>query len=69
MDNPDVLYIAKSSTVYSRTTAGGAVAATAALPAGAGAIRDIVMNPADWMNVFAIDNDQVWRSGLRPENQ
>ena len=61
--NPDVFYVANgTNTFYARTTAGGAVAATGALPSGAWYIRDIVMNPADWMNVFAVDDNQVFAS-------
>ena len=61
VDNPDVLYVANgTNTFYARTTAGGAVTATGALPSGAWYVRDIVMNPADWMNVFAVDADQVF---------
>lgn len=61
VDNPDVLYVASgSATFYARTAAGGAVAATATPPSGFWYIRDIVINPADWMNVFAVDEDQVW---------
>ena len=61
--NPDVLYVANgTNTFYARTTAGGAVAATGALPSGAWYIRDIVMNPGDWMNVFAVDDNQVFAS-------
>ncbi|MCW5852363.1 MAG: VCBS repeat-containing protein [Anaerolineae bacterium] len=60
--NPDVLYIGFGGAVYSRTTAGSAVTAVAALPAGAGTIADIVMDPADWKHVVVVDNDQVFRS-------
>ena len=60
IDNPDVLYVGFSNRVYARTTTGGAVAATTVLPAGAGILKDIVINPTDWMNVFAIDDNQVF---------
>ncbi|EFO81719.1 BNR repeat-containing protein [Oscillochloris trichoides DG-6] len=60
--NPDVFYAGVGNQIYTRTTAGGVVAATAALPTGAGSIRDIVMDPTDWMTVFAVDDNQVFRS-------
>lgn len=60
--NPDVLYIGKGATVYARTQAGSAVAATAALPMGASTVRRVVMNPSDWSTVFASDNNQVFVS-------
>ncbi|MCA9926800.1 MAG: hypothetical protein KC421_30745, partial [Anaerolineales bacterium] len=57
--NPDVFYVAESgSTIYARTTAGGALT-TYRVP-GALDIRDIVMNPEDWMHVFAIDKYKVF---------
>jgi hypothetical protein len=63
VDNPDVLYVGSGSQVLARTaTTFGALAATAALPAGVGTIVDVLMHPADWMTVFALDNDQVFQS-------
>jgi len=60
--NPDVLYVGFGSQIYSRTVTGGALAATAALPAGAGTIKRLVINPTDWQNVFATDDNQVFES-------
>lgn len=54
--NPDILYIGKSSTIYARTTAGGAVTALTLPPPGSGSVQSIVMNPADDTNVFITDN-------------
>lgn len=62
-DNPDVLYVGSGSQVLARTaTTFGALAATAALPPGAGTIVDVLMHPEDWMTVFAIDSNQVFQS-------
>jgi hypothetical protein len=48
--------------VFLRTTAGAALAPTAALPAGAGAVRDVALDPDDWRSAYAIDNNQVFRT-------
>ncbi len=62
VDNQDVLYVGSGSAVFLRTTAGGDLAPTAALPAGAGAIRDVVLDPDDWRIAYAIDSNQVFRT-------
>jgi hypothetical protein len=60
---PNVLYVGSGSTVYLRTTAGGAVTATTALPGTPGRVKNIVMNPADAANVFVTDSfDHVYQS-------
>jgi hypothetical protein len=41
---------------------GSAFVATTALPAGAAAITDVAMDPDDALHVFAIDDNQVFRS-------
>src|SRR5262245_23845224 len=61
-DNQDVRYVGSATQVFLRTTAGAALAPTAALPAGAGAIRDVVLDSDDWKNAFAIDSNQVFRT-------
>jgi hypothetical protein len=63
MDNADVLYVGSGTQVLARTaTTFGALAATAALPAGVGTIVDVLMHTEDWMTAFAIDNDQVFHT-------
>jgi hypothetical protein len=65
VNNLDVLYVgagAPDSGVFLRTTAGGALAPTAALPAGATAIRDVVLDPDEWRSAFAVDSNQVFRT-------
>ncbi|MCA1705264.1 MAG: RTX toxin, partial [Actinobacteria bacterium] len=52
VDNEDVLYVGVNAQVLVRTTAGGALVAAAALPAGAGTIRDIVLDPDNWMTAY-----------------
>ena len=60
--NPDLIYVGSGSGVWARTTAGGAINLTTALPAGAGTITDVAVDPDDWQHVFAVDNDQVFES-------
>jgi len=68
VDNPDVLYVGSSPavlsapTVFLRTTAGAALSPTAALPAGGGAVRDVVLDPDDWRSAYVIDSNQVFRT-------
>src|SRR5262249_30149020 len=50
------------SAVFLRTTAGAALSQTAALPTGAGPVRDIVLDPDDWKSAYVVDNDQVFRT-------
>ncbi|HID24139.1 MAG TPA: hypothetical protein EYP14_17300, partial [Planctomycetaceae bacterium] len=57
-----MIYVGRGNQVWSRTTAGGAITVTSALPAGAGTITDVAIDPDDWMTVFAIDSDQVFMS-------
>lgn len=54
-------YIGSGSGVFKRT-GGGAFAATTALPAGAATITDVTVNPDDANLVFAVDDNQVFRS-------
>src|SRR5262249_49370711 len=62
VDKLDVRYVGAGSAVFLRTTAGAALAPTAALPAGAGTIRDVVLDPDDWRSAYVIDNNQVFRT-------
>ena len=61
-DNPDVLYVGSGTAVFLRTTGGGDLAPTAALPAGAGTIRDVALDMDDSGSAFAIDSNQVFRT-------
>jgi hypothetical protein len=58
--NPNAGYVGKNAIVY-RRDAGGFVA-TAALPAGAATITDVAMDPDNSALVFAVDDNQVFRS-------
>ncbi len=57
---PDAAYVGKNAAVFRRS--GSAFVATTALPAGAAAITDVAMDPDDALHVFAIDDNQVFRS-------
>ncbi len=59
--NADVIYVGSGSQVWKRT-APGALAVTAALPAGASTIVDVEIDPNNYNSVFAVDNDQVFSS-------
>jgi hypothetical protein len=62
VDNQDVLYVGSGTAVFLRTTVGAALAPTAALPAGGGTVRDVVLDTDDWRIAFAIDSNQVFRT-------
>lgn len=53
-------YVGKGAAVFKRS--GNTFIATTALPAGANTITDVAMNPANDQQVFAIDDNQVFRS-------
>jgi subtilisin-like proprotein convertase family protein len=55
LDNPDVLYVASGSQIFLRSTSGGALTATAALPAGTGTIVSIALDPNNWQTAFVAD--------------
>jgi hypothetical protein len=57
---PDVAYVGRGSQVFRRN--GAAFVATAALPAGAATVTDVALDPANPARVFAIDDNQVFRS-------
>src|SRR5215510_691448 len=61
-DNQDVLYVGSGSAVFLRTTAGAALAQTAALPTGASTVRDVVLDPDDWRSAYVVDSNQVFRT-------
>ncbi|MEO6064183.1 MAG: hypothetical protein ABIP49_00185, partial [Lysobacterales bacterium] len=58
--NPAAAYVGKGAAVFRRE--GNAFVATAALPVGVNAITDVAMDPDDSQRVFAIDDNQVFRS-------
>jgi hypothetical protein len=60
--NQDVLYVGSGSAVFLRTTAGAALTQTAALPAGASTVRDVVIDPDDWRSAYVVDDNQVFRT-------
>jgi len=60
--NPDLIYVGANNTVYKRTTSGGAITATTALPAGATQVNDVAIDPNNYNTVFATDTNQVFMS-------
>lgn len=54
-------YVGRSAAVHKRTGNGGFLATTA-LPAGAATITDVAVDPGNGNLVFAIDDNQVFRS-------
>jgi Ca2+-binding RTX toxin-like protein len=61
--NADVLYVANGDRVLVRTAAGAALTLAAPLPgSGNETIRDIVIDPDDWMTAHVTDADQVFRT-------
>jgi len=58
--NPDVLYVGSGNSVLIRTTAGGNLVASAAYAGGY--VRDIVLDPDDWMTAFVVTQTQVWQT-------
>jgi hypothetical protein len=61
-DSQDVLYVGSGTAVFLRTTAGAALTQTAALPAGAGTVRDVALDPDDWRSAYVIDSSKVFRT-------
>lgn len=59
--NPDLIYAGVGNQVFIRTTAGGALAATAGAFPG-GFVRDVIVDPNDWRIAYAADNNQVFRT-------
>ena len=60
LDNPDVLYVSSGSQIFLRTIAGGTLTVTAALPAGAGNIATIALDPNNWKTAFVTDATNVY---------
>jgi hypothetical protein len=57
---PDVAYVGRNNQVFRRD--GAVFVATTALPAGAATITDVALDRANPSRVFAIDDNQVFRS-------
>ncbi len=60
--NPDLIYVGANSSVFKRTTAGGPITATTALPPGVSKINDVAIIPSNYNTVFATDDNQVFMS-------
>jgi Big-like domain-containing protein len=60
--NQDVLYVGSGSAVFLRNAIGADLAQTAALPSGAGTVRDVVLDPDDWRSAYVVDDNQVFRT-------
>lgn len=61
-DDPEILYVGSNNQVFLRTTAGGPLNPTSPLPAGATNVQGIAVDPENWMTVYVVDADQVFRS-------
>ncbi len=61
-NDPDAIYVGKLATVWKRAGAAGALTQTTALPAGAATITDVSMDTTNSARVFAVDDNQVFRS-------
>jgi hypothetical protein len=57
--DPDLIYAASGSNVLRQTIAGGGFVSTSP---GRSSIRGVMDNPANWADVFAIDNNQIFES-------
>ena len=58
--NANAAYVGKNAAVFRRD--GASFVATSALPAGAATITDVAMDPDDDQHIYAIDDNQVFRS-------
>ncbi|MBK8038025.1 MAG: choice-of-anchor D domain-containing protein [Verrucomicrobiaceae bacterium] len=59
-DNLDVVYFADGSSIYRRVTAGATPAAAAGYTGST--VMGVMVDPEDYDHVFAIDNNQIFRS-------
>ena len=62
VSNPAVFYVGVGDDVRIRTASGGAVSNVDPDPGSSADIRDVIMDPDDWMTAFTIDNNQVFRT-------
>lgn len=58
--DPDAAYVGKNAAVYRRVA--NAFVITTALPAGADTITDVAMDPKNPLRVYAVDDNQIFRS-------
>ncbi|MGB4858167.1 MAG: hypothetical protein WBP11_02460, partial [Dokdonella sp.] len=58
--DPDAAYVGKDAAVFKRQA--NVFVATTALPAGANTITDVAMDPNNPLRVYAVDDDQIFRS-------
>ena len=58
--NADVLYVGSGAGVFVRTTGTGAPVASASYPGGL--VRDIVLDPDNWMRAFVVDTTSVYET-------
>ena len=58
--DPNAAYVGKNAAVFKRQA--NAFVATTALPAGANTITDVAMDPNNPLRVYAVDDNQVFRS-------
>ncbi|MCA8995749.1 MAG: hypothetical protein KDA80_02160 [Planctomycetaceae bacterium] len=56
--NEDLLYVGSGSNVYVRTSGTVAPSISASYPGGF--VRDIIVDPDDWMRAYVIDSNQVF---------
>lgn len=59
---PEVAYVGRGIQVFRRGPGETGFTATSALPAGAAALTDVAMDPANPATVWAVDDNQVFRS-------
>ncbi len=59
--NPDVLYVGSGDQIYVRTGPGPGMQATTGQFPGS-VVRDVVLDPDDWMTAYAIDANRVFRT-------
>lgn len=60
LNDTGAAYVGRNNQVFRRS--GSSFVATAALPAGAATVTDVAMDPENSARVWAIDDDQVFRS-------
>ncbi len=59
---PDVAYVGRTAQVFKRAPGTSTFVATTALPAGAATITDVALDPDDFNRVWAVDDNQIFRS-------
>jgi hypothetical protein len=59
---PDVAYVGRGAQVFKRAPGTTTFVATTATPAGAATISDVAIDPDDFNRVWAIDDNQIFRT-------